>query len=427
MRHPRQRRRPLYRFFLTVIPTHPHHPHSYVLTQFNSHELNAHLAKSYPPALFGSRSVQGFVDTLACTQTPSSSSWYAGSADATRANLGVILRNQRGGPPPAHVLVSSGSALTSLDYGKLVAAHVASGADVTLATHSVPRAGAERRGLVRVDPATGALLAFAEKPAGDAVDAFAHASAAATPTAPYEASMGVYVFTTAALTALLGASVDGEPSPTASDDDDGSAPRVMEHFGRDVIPAALRAGMSVNTLHHDGWWREVASLREYYEAALELAAVDAPAPVATVFVAPPARGAPLPPSRMHASRVTDTLLGEGCVVTGATLSRCVLGNGTHVGRGATLENCVLLGSDALMYSRSWDAAAEAGVAVPGIGAGSTLRGVVVDRNACVGAGVSLTNAARVVEADHAADLGFVVSDSIIVVPRGACVPPGTVF
>lgn len=407
---------------------HTHtHPNSYVLTQFNSHELNAHLAKSYPPALFGSRAVQGFVDTLACTQTPASTSWYAGSADATRANLSVILRNARGGPPPRHVLVSSGAALTSLDYGALIDAHVSSGADVTLATHSVPRAGAERRGLVRADPTTGALLAFAEKPAGAAVDAFAHAAAAATPAAPYEASMGVYVFTTAALTALLGATEDGYPAPVTSDDDDGTAPRVVEHFGRDVVPAALRAGMDVRTYHYDGWWKEVASLRDFYETALELADAAAPVAVAAAFVAPPARGAVLPPSRVHASRVTDTLLGEGCVVTGATLARCALGNGTHVGRGATLENCVLLGSDALMDGRAWDAAVEAGTPVPGVGPRSTLRGVVVDRNGCVGADVSLTNAARVAEADRCDELGFVVSDSIVVVPRGAVVPAGTVF
>jgi glucose-1-phosphate adenylyltransferase len=135
----------------------------------------------------------------------------------------------------------------------------------------------------------------------------------------------------------------------------------------------------------------------------------------------------LPPSRVHDARVVDTLLGEGCVVTGATLTRCVLGNGTHVGRGASLEACLLLGSDAVMDGRAWAAAVAAGTPVPGVGDRSVLRGVVVDRNGCVGPDVTLINAARVAEADRSAECGFVVADSIVVVPRGAVVPAGTVF
>ncbi len=46
-----------------------------VLTQFNSHMLNTHLTNAYPPAVLGGPARTGFVDVLACHQTPQFSSW----------------------------------------------------------------------------------------------------------------------------------------------------------------------------------------------------------------------------------------------------------------------------------------------------------------------------------------------------------------
>jgi len=376
-------------------------PRRYVLTQFNSRELNSHLARAYPPALFAPRA--GFVDVLACHQTAADASWYAGSADAVRRNLDSILRGAAGAPPPAHVVVASGHALSSLDYGALVAAHRASGADATLATQSVSEAVAPRRGLCRVDPASGGVLGFAEKPAGARLAALAHASAAATPDAPYEASMGVYVFTADALRALLG---DGGAATPTGD---------LHHFGRDVVPAALAAGLDVRAVHVEGYWREVASLRDFYEASLELASARAPLALTDACMPPPGAGRVLPPTRMGDAALSECLVGEGCTVgAAASLVRVVLGANARVGDNTTLTDCVLLGAD--VYS-----------ATGGVGDGCTLAGVVLDRNAVVRAGSSLTNRAGVAECDLSAQCGVTVSDGIIVVPRGATVPAGTVF
>jgi glucose-1-phosphate adenylyltransferase len=165
----------------------------FVLTQFNSHALNAHLARTYPPSLFGGPpGSQGFVDVLACHQTADDASWYAGSADAVRRNLDALLEPVNGGRPPREVVVLSGHALADVDFAGLVRAHRAAGSAVTLATRSVPADRASRLGLVRVDPGTGAVTDFAEKPTGAAMERLAHASAHATPDAPYEASTGVY-------------------------------------------------------------------------------------------------------------------------------------------------------------------------------------------------------------------------------------------
>ncbi len=83
----------------------------YVLTQFNSHTLNTHISQSYPPAVFGGPKKQGFVDVLACHQTPDYNAWYRGSADAVRRNLPVILEQYRGAGIPEELLILSGQAV----------------------------------------------------------------------------------------------------------------------------------------------------------------------------------------------------------------------------------------------------------------------------------------------------------------------------
>ena len=83
----------------------------YVLTQFNSHTLNTHIAASYPPVIFGGPQKRGFVDVLTASQTPKSANWYKGSADAVRQQLDSILDAFRGINLPDELLVLSGQAL----------------------------------------------------------------------------------------------------------------------------------------------------------------------------------------------------------------------------------------------------------------------------------------------------------------------------
>lgn len=86
-------------------------PCRYVLTQFNSHTLNTHIAANYPPVVFGGPQKRGFVDVLTASQTPKSANWYKGSADAVRQQLDSILDAFRGMDLPDELLVLSGQAL----------------------------------------------------------------------------------------------------------------------------------------------------------------------------------------------------------------------------------------------------------------------------------------------------------------------------
>lgn len=89
------------------------------------------------------------------------------------------------------------------------------------------------------------VVDFSEKPAGPQLQRMAHASKHATPDYPFEASMGVYVFTRDALTRLL----------TENEEHFGTDAGPDTHFGHDVMPHALRAGLRVGAHHFGGYWR----------------------------------------------------------------------------------------------------------------------------------------------------------------------------
>lgn len=105
----------------------------YVLTQFNSHTLNTHIAENYPPIVFGGPQKRGFVDVLTASQTPKSANWYKGSADAVRQQLDSILDAFRGMNLPDELLVLSGQAIYKM---------VMCGCPVVLFPCMLPRADA---------------------------------------------------------------------------------------------------------------------------------------------------------------------------------------------------------------------------------------------------------------------------------------------
>ncbi|KAK9828450.1 hypothetical protein WJX72_000056 [[Myrmecia] bisecta] len=388
----------------------------YVLTQFNSHTLNTHITSCYPPAVFGGPAQQGWVDVLACHQTPDYSLWYRGSADAVRRNLSAILEPYRGAGLPDEVLILSGQALYRMDYRNLLETHWKTNADITLATHSVGWGQARLRGLARVDPDTGLVTDFAEKPSGDKLDSMAHASKHATPEDPFEASMGIYIFKREVLEKLLQTNETHFGSDAGPD----------THFGHDVIPHALRDNLRIVAHHFDGYWRDVQSLRDFYEVNLELAGPGAPISIYDVDEAVLSRGVILPPALMHQCEIENCLIGEGSVLRGSTLKNCVVGCNSFVGNGCHIENTLLMGNDAYTNDHSREVSSQKGEAVLGIGAGTTIKRAIIDDNAAVGPNCTLVNSAGIKESDRTSE-GYVIQDGILVVLKGAVIPADTVI
>src|SRR6266568_588893 len=163
----------------------------YLLTQFNTMSLHRHIQASYKFDNFS----RSFVDILAAQQTPASSQWYQGTADAVRQNMRYFLER-----PFDFYLILSGDQLYRMDFRALLHQHIRSGADITLATKPVRRDEVSEFGIMHsgVDRR---ITRFVEKPADETVlgemrmsrellDAIGSADEEED---LYQASMGIYV------------------------------------------------------------------------------------------------------------------------------------------------------------------------------------------------------------------------------------------
>lgn len=367
----------------------------FVLTQFNSASLNRHISQTYRMDLFS----QGFVEILAAEQTPDNASWFQGTADAVRQASRHIARHDAD-----YYLVLAGDHLYRMDYTELVDEHIDRRADVTIAAQPVDVAAASSMGIFRFDR-EGQIVAFEEKPSPERLAAIGQSIppsstfAAHTTDKPFIASMGVYVFSRDVLLDML---ADGD----------------AKDFGREVIPAAL-GRYRVNAHLFRGYWADVGTVASFYEANIMLTR-----PVAPFRFYDPHRPIYTHPRFLTGSRFGDCALREAIVAEGCFLDHCrveesVIGIRTTVQSGTTIRRSVLLGAD---YYEADDAApARRDGPRLGIGRDVVLDRVIVDKNARIGDGVSLVNAAGV---EHADGDGYYIRNGIIIVPKDGVIPAG---
>ena len=126
----------------------------YVLTQFNSASLHGHISRTYKFDHFSS----GFVEILAAQQTFTNTSWYEGTADAVRKNLVHFLDHDFD-----YLVILSGDQLYRMDFREMVEQHVATGAEITVATIPVAREECHALGIMQMD-ADQRIQNFVEKP-----------------------------------------------------------------------------------------------------------------------------------------------------------------------------------------------------------------------------------------------------------------------
>jgi glucose-1-phosphate adenylyltransferase len=366
----------------------------FVLTQFNSASLNRHIAQTYRLDLFS----QGFVDIIAAEQTPDSMEWFQGTADAVRQ----ASRHFRSYDAD-YYLILAGDHLYRMDLHDLINAHVSQQADVTIAAQPCDPDTSTQMGIFLFDE-DGRIRGFEEKPnaarlaeIGQSVPAASTMASEVSAAKPFIASMGIYVFSRDVLLDAL------DQHPDAID------------FGKQIIPAALDTHR-VRAYLYDGYWADVGTIGSFFEANLQLTGRhaafsfhDAQRPIYTHprFLAG---------SMMNGCRLDRASVAEGCVLDQCEVTSSVVGIRTQIRDGARISNSVLLGADYYAHDGS-----DASVPI-GIGRNVVLDRVIVDKNAHIGDNVSLTNKAGAVEADGE---GYYIREGIIIVPKGATVPPGT--
>jgi glucose-1-phosphate adenylyltransferase len=380
----------------------------YVVTQFQSHGLHSHIAASYPPqALGGLGTDGGWVDVLTAQQTISGKEWYKGSADAVRRNLHELKDESRGVAPATDYVILSGSAMYNMDMTKVVGFHRIKDADITICSHFVSSDSASTKGVLSADE-FGKVLGFQEKPD----KAFFETREKGREVKDDEevlVNMGVYVFKRETLFELLG--------PENGED--------MTHIGHHLIPKALSSGLKVYTYEHDGYWQDVSTLKDYYQANLALTSSEAPIKFFEVDGAVSARGRMLPPARMQGKvHVSESILGDGCILVDCTVTNSIVGENVLIGPGSVVEESLVLGSPMWVSEQDRSVARGRGDLVFGIGDNVHLKGCIVDENAYVGNGCKIVNTQGIQEAD-CSEKGYMIEDGIVVILKNAIIPDGT--
>ena len=378
----------------------------YVLTQFNSASLNRHIARTY--AMHGTGFSSGFVEVLAAQQTPESPSWFEGTADAVRKYRWLFAEWD-----VDQYLILSGDHLYRMDYEDFIQRHRDAKADITLSVVAVDQGRASDFGLMKID-SDGRVRAFSEKPKGDALKTMAvdttvlGLSKEKASELPFIASMGIYVFEKKVLLDLL------NDNPNHTD------------FGKEIIPAAA-VNHKVHAYLFKDYWEDIGTIESFYEANLALTEQPVPsfsfydekAPIYT-------RSRYLPPTKLLDSRVIESMVGEGCILKECTVKRSVIGIRARIETGCVIDNALLMGADYYESPAERQQAVDSGKIPLGVGANTTIRRAIVDKNARIGRNVRIVNQDHVQEATRE-ELGFVIRNGIVVVIKNATIPDGTVI
>jgi glucose-1-phosphate adenylyltransferase len=364
----------------------------YVLTQFLSASLHRHIFQTYKFDLFSG----GFVDILAAEETPSGMDWYQGTADAVRKQL-VHFFNAR----VEDILVLSGDHLYRMDYGEFTEFHRERRADVTIAAQPVAMADASRFGILKTDE-EGRILSFHEKPQEDEIESLECLPGSDRPCL---ASMGIYIFRADVLREIL------EESDA-------------EDFGKQIIPQAIESRRVYGFLF-DGYWEDIGTIRAFYEANLAMTLPNPPFDFYNPQYPIYSRPRFLPPSRADGCHLERTALAEGCIIERADIRESVIGLRSIIRADARLTRTVMMGAD--FYETPERKAENRRLGIPdvGIGRGSHIEGAIIDKNACIGENVTIRS--HEVEIEFIETEHYTVRDGVVVIPKNAIIPDGTVI
>jgi glucose-1-phosphate adenylyltransferase len=358
-----------------------------VLTQFNSHSLHRHINQTYNFDKFHT----GFVEILAAEQTFESADWYQGTADALRKQL-FQIRSSRA----KYVLILAGDHLYRMDYAPMAEFHWEHNADITVAVQPVLQEEASRLGILKRG-ANFRISDFAEKPKDSAI--LSKLVSRKDKQRPFLGSMGIYLFNTQVLIDLL---LDN--------------PR-FDDFGGDIIPHAID-NCAVFGFDFAGYWRDIGTIRSFYEANLELSCQNPPfnffdseRPVYT-------HSRFLPGSVVEDSTLKDVLLADGCQIQKADISHSVIGVRSIIAAGTKIKDSILMGADYYLDAADTDPAKPP----IGIGPGCHIEGAIIDKNARLGANVTIRPFPAGTEIINDT---WVVQDGIVVIPKNGVLPSGT--
>ena len=294
-----------------------------VLTQYKAHSLIRHIQRGW--GMIGG-DFGPFIELLPAQQRVDENSWYKGTADAVFQNLD-ILRSLG----PKHVIVLAGDHVYKMDYGPMLAYHVAQNSDLTVGCIEVPVSDAHAFGVMSM-ASDGTIEAFEEKPENPV-------ELAGKPGISL-ASMGIYIFDVEFLVKQL---IEDHQREDSSHD-----------FGKDIIPRVIQTDRVFGYSFLDkqsgeqSYWKDVGTVDSFWQANLELTGVlpdlnlydknwpiwthqEQVPPAKFVFNTEEKRGIAL-----------DSMVSGGCIISGAEVRQSSLFSNVMVDEFALVERSVLL-------------------------------------------------------------------------------------
>ncbi len=358
-----------------------------VLVQYKSESLNTHIQRAWRlTALLGQ-----YVEIVPA-QMRVGPRWFSGSADAIYQNLNIITDEE-----PDYLFVFGADNIYRMDVRQMLDYHLDRRADLTVAAIPVPVEEASEFGIIEVD-SENRMIGFVEKP---------KANPKTMPGDPTRclASMGNYLFTTEALVQEI---VRDAGDPNSAHDFGKSIVASMYQrkkvyvydFATNVVPG--------QSARERGYWRDVGSLDAYYQANMDLVAVDPifslynyDWPIYTVqYNYPPAKFVFRLESEGRIGRATDSLISEGCIISGGDVHHSIISPKVRVNSYATIE-------DSIVFENV------------NIGRHCKIRKTIVDKHVDIPAGTVI---GYDLEKDRRQ---FHVSDSgIVIIPKGMRIEPG---
>lgn len=299
-----------------------------VLTQYKSDSLNKHITRGWALSPF----LDQYVD-LAPAQMRTGSEWYRGTADAIYQNVFHITDED-----PDYVCIFGGDHIYKMDVSQMLDYHKEKNADLTISAIPIPIEEAHEFGIIEVDD-DWKLINFVEKP---------QTAPKSIPGNPNMclASMGNYIFDK---DSLLNALEEDEKIENSNHD-----------FGKNVIPMMLNEGKRIFVYNFNdnafpgmtdrerGYWMDVGSIDAYWQANMDLLDYD---PELNLY----SQDWPLrtfnynyPPAKFiweegeRVGMATNSMVSEGCIVSGAGLSRCVLSPKVKVNSFSQISESILM-------------------------------------------------------------------------------------
>ncbi len=294
-----------------------------ILTQYKAHSLILHVQKGWG---FLRGEFGEYIELIPAQQRIDENSWYTGTADAVHQNIDIMR-----GHNPDYVLILAGDHIYRMDYGAMIAHHVATGADITVGCIDVDLQTAKSFGVMRVDDDS-RVIEFEEKPDDPKPIPGSDDTALA--------SMGIYVFNKSFLFEQL---IKDADMPSSTHD-----------FGKDIIPSVIDKYRVMAYPFRDpksgrqGYWRDVGTIDAFWATNLELIGVtpelnlyDRTWPIWTYQEQ-------LPPAKFifddddRRGMAVDSMVSGGCIISGSVVRHSLLFSNVRVNSYCSVESSVIL-------------------------------------------------------------------------------------